>query len=422
VRVGICSVGSEIISGEITDSNATWLAQRLGEIGAEVGWVVAVGDVEVEISEAVRWLADRCDAVIVGGGLGPTPDDRTRAALSDVAGAPLLLHDDLVDAIRARFDEYGVTMPPSNARQAEIPDGAVAYPPVGTAPGFRVSVTRADGATCDVFALPGVPWELKEMTIRDVLPDLELRSDRRSHVTRTVHVTGAGESRIAEILEPLTTRTEGENDLEISFLASSDEIRVRVTAGGTTPDEARARSGTVVKEIVDRLGTLATGLDDERVEETIGRLLRLAGMTVATAESCTAGLIASRLASVTGATDYLRGGLVAYATGVKHDVLGVDASIIEEHGPCAVPTAEAMAVRAREVFGADIGVGIVCVAGPTPQGDREVGTTIWALATPDGLRSWSRLLPGDRAAVTTRAAAVAIESLRRHLLEILEER
>jgi nicotinamide-nucleotide amidase len=418
-RVAIVSVGDEVTSGETVDSNAAWLAARLREIGADVDWHLAVGDDHVRIVDGLRWLLDRCDAIVVGGGIGPTHDDRTRAAVADVAGAELERHEELVATIRDRFAGFGVDMPDSNLRQAEIPGGATAFPPVGTAAGFRVDVTRADGRPCWIYVLPGVPFELREMTEREVLPDLVARLGRRSVISRTVRVTGAGESRIGELIGPVLERYEEDESISIASLSSTGEVRVRVTANGDTPEDANKQAGIVIHQIVELLGDAVAGLDDESVEENIARLLRLAGATVATAESCTAGLVSSRLSTVSGATDYLRGGIVTYATEAKSTVLGVDPAIVDEHGPCSRPTAEAMAQRAREVFGADLGLAVVCVAGPSPQSGKEVGTSIWALATPDDVRSWSRLVPGDRAVITERASAAAVDALRRHLLDLL---
>lgn len=418
-RLGIVSIGDEVTSGATVDTNAAWLAERLHEVGASVDWHLVVGDDHLRIVDGISWLVDRCDAIVVGGGIGPTVDDRTRAAVADVAGVELERRDDLVAAIRARFDRYGVEMGEINLGQADVPVGAEALEPIGTAPGFRIDVPRPDGQPCSIYVLPGVPFELREMAERDVLPDLVARLGRRSVVTRVVHVTGAGESAAAELLAPVTERYAEDETVEIASLSNAEEVRLKVTARADDPASARKQAGIVVHQIVERLGSAVAGVDDETVEETVARLLRLADSTVATAESCTAGLVSSRLSKVSGATDYLRGGIVTYATEVKSSVLGVDADLVEEHGPCSRPAVEAMAARAREVFAADLGLAVVCVAGPSPQSGKEVGTTFWALATADGVRSWSRVVQGDRPTVTSRAASSVIDALRRHLLEVL---
>ncbi len=413
MKVGICSVGTELLSGDHPDTNATWLAQQLTERGARVVASLQVGDDESEIAAAVRWLAGRCDQVIVGGGLGPTPDDRTRAAVAAVVGADLELREELADEIAGRFRRLGRSMPESNLRQAEVPAGAVAYDPIGTAPGFRVEVAR-DGGTCWVHALPGVPHELKQMAERDVFPHLATAGSLRPTVTRIVHVTGMGEASVAE--------TVGEPDWEgvaVAFLAGARSVRVKLTATGADVDQARSRVDRAVDRVCGRLGDAVAGVDDHGIERSLAGMLREMGLTVATAESCTAGAIAMRLASVAGATAFLRGGIVTYATEVKRDVLGVAGSTIETSGPVGEETAVEMARRAREVLGADIGVSAVCAAGPTTQGGVDVGTTVVAVALPDGtVRPYRTHIVGDRQHVQTRAAATALEALRRALLRL----
>jgi nicotinamide-nucleotide amidase len=421
VEAAVCSVGTEVVNGEHADTNGAWLARRLAELGVDVRWQIAVGDRQGDISESVRWLADRCDVVIVGGGIGPTHDDVTRAAVADVAGTELERRDDLEAVIRRRFEGYGMEMPPANLGQAEVPIGSVAYEPVGTAAGFRVEVERPDQATCTVHVLPGVPFELREMFERDVSPHVIENGGGRARVIRDVHVTGMGESAIAERLADVISEVEDDEAVELALLASTDEVRVKITGYGPTPEHATKNAGMIVTRVVDQLGAAVAGMDEERIEQTVARLLRLTGSTVATAESCTAGAVSARLSTVTGATDFLRGGLVSYATDVKVDVLGVPRDLLEEHGPCAPPTAETMAQRARELFDADYGIGVTCVAGPDPQGGTQVGTTIWALATPAGeVRSWTRIIPGDRPHVTGRAAVAAIEALRRELQRVTD--
>lgn len=323
MKVGLCGVGRELVRGEVTDTNTVWLARRLVELGLDVTWHVTVGDERDRVAAALRWLVDRCDAVVVSGGLGSTPDDVARSAV------------------------------------AELPAGAMAFEPVGTAPGFAVETARADGRSTVVYALPGDPVELRALAERDVLPDLV----RRAEETREV-----------------------------------------------------------VDEVVERLDPAASGIDEERLEQVVAELLRGSDLTVATAESCTAGAVTSRLAAVPGASDYLRGGLVAYATEVKSSMLGLDKELVDEHGPVSIPTTKAMARGAQELFDADVGLGVTCVAGPDPQGGRRVGTIVWALAIRDGDgRSGELETVGGRSSVQTRAALVVLGALRRHLLRLRSE-
>ncbi|MDP9022054.1 MAG: CinA family nicotinamide mononucleotide deamidase-related protein [Actinomycetota bacterium] len=415
MKAGICSVGTELVIGETTDTNAAWLARRLVEVGAEVTASVAVPDDHATIVAALRWLVERCDAVVVGGGLGPTPDDLTRAAVAEVAGVALERRPDLVSAIEAVFAHHEQHMGPANLQQADVPAGATALEPVGTAPGFTVEVARGPDRPCVVYAVPGVPHELRAMIERDVLPDLLRRGGTVATVSRTVHVTGMGESAVAEALAEVVEAAER---VQLAFLAGPDDVRVKVTASADDPEAAHRRVEPVVQEVVRRLGDRVAGVDEEDVAEQVARLLRLTGLTVATAESCTAGGVAARLARIPGATDYLRGGLVAYATDVKSDVLGVAQTVLDEHGPVAAPTSQAMARRVRELFAADVGVAVTCVAGPGRQGGRPVGTVIWALACHDGDVDHREVhLPGDRDTVGRRATGAVLHALRRHLAE-----
>ncbi|MGH3443634.1 MAG: CinA family nicotinamide mononucleotide deamidase-related protein [Nitriliruptorales bacterium] len=424
MRIGVCSVGSELTMGDLTDTNAVWLSRRLIEIGADVVAHVSVGDDRDRIVAALEWLAGRCGAVVIGGGLGPTADDVTRDAVATLGDAELVFHDELAERIESLFRRVGRPMPPSNLRQAEVPAGAQIFPPVGTAPGFALEVPSHG---CVLYALPGVPHEFREMVEAHVLPDLVERGGAAATVTRTARVAGMGESSVAARIDDVVARLEQaesdpshpEHGIRLAFLSGPQAIRVRVSATAESREAAHARAEPVFAQILGKLGEAVSSIDDDEVEDEVARLLRLGGFTVATAESCTAGGVAARLARVPGATDYLRGGIVAYATDAKTDPLGVPADVVETHGPVAVETTEAMARAARERFAADIGIAVTGVAGPTAQGGREVGAVVWSLALPDGtVRTREAHLPGDREMVQRRAATSALESLRRHLVEL----
>jgi nicotinamide-nucleotide amidase len=428
VKAAVCSVGTELLVGDVADTNAAWLSRRLTEVGAEVAWHLAVGDEHGRIVAALRWLVERADVVVVGGGLGPTPDDLTRAAVAEVAGVELEVRDELAARIEAVFARAGRPMPRSNLRQARLPAGATAFEPVGTAPGFAVQVGRGSGGPCLLYALPGVPFELQAMTEREVLPDLLRRRGGTATVTRTVHVAGMGESSVSEALAELTDRLERaagdgpdpRRGIAVAFLAGPDEVRVKLTAAAATPEAAAERLGPAVDQVVARLGPAVAGVDDERLEHAVARLLRLTALTVATAESCTAGAVAARLAAVPGASRYLRGGVVAYATEAKSRLLGVDPAVLAEHGPVSAATSEAMARAVRQQLEVDVGVAVTCVAGPEGQGGQAVGTVFTALAVPDGsVRARQLHILGDRPTVQARAAAVCLERLRRHLARLL---
>ncbi|MFA9431225.1 CinA family nicotinamide mononucleotide deamidase-related protein [Egicoccus sp. AB-alg2] len=412
-RAAIVSVGSELLLGDLTDTNATWLSSQLRDMGVEVVHHLAVRDDTEEFVDALRWLAARVHVIVCGGGLGPTSDDRTRESVAAAAGVSLEHHDDLEEAILQRFAAMGRSMPPQNARQAGIPKGARPFPPVGTAPGFAITMT--DPEPVRVYALPGVPWELRELFHRDVAPEVQAIAGARATVTRVVHVIGRGESDVAQVVEPIV----GDRDeVELSFLARSHEIQVRLTVSADDPDKAREASQPLLEEVIDALGGSVAGVDEEGLEDVVLRLLGDVDQTVATAESATAGDIAARLGTVPGASHGLLGGMVVYDTDVKHEVLGVDRALLDEHGPVSEAVTRELARLARERFGADWGIGVTGCAGPEPQNGLPVGTTFWALAHPDGhVEVHGRRLPGDRQQVIKRLGSAGLDLLRRRLQE-----
>lgn len=418
MRAAIVSVGDELLLGDQVDTNAVWLARQLSDLGIRVVRTAGAGDGLEELTELLAWLFARHDLVLIGGGLGPTHDDRTREAVAAAAGVPLERREDLEEALIQRFASYGVRMPPGNLKQAEAPAGATSYPAVGTAPTFSLEVAREDGVSCLVHVLPGVPWEMRELFERDVLPDLLARTGGGATVTRVVHVGGRGESAVAEDLRELLERVEASGEATIAFLAKQTEIQVRITVTAADPEAARVASQPLVDEVVQALGAAVAGVDREDLEEAVARLLAQRGRTVATAESCTAGQIASRIARVPGTSELLRGGMVTYATDTKVDVLGVEEDLVEEHGPVSEQVTARMAERAREVFDADYGLAVTCAAGPSGQGDAEPGDSYWALARPDGqVEVHGRHIPGDRETVRSRLGSAALDLLRRRLVE-----
>lgn len=416
LRVAILAVGTELLLGDQLDTNSQWLSQRLREIGIEPRYHVSAGDDLDELAAGLRWLVDGHDVVIVGGGLGPTSDDLTREAVAATAGVELRSRADLEEAIIQRFATLGARMPARNLQQARIPVGATALPPLGTAPGFRLDVERSAGGFCTVWAVPGVPWELQDMFIRDVQPELLDRTGHAATVTRVVHVAGMGESAVAEVVAPVEDR-HVDDGITISYLARRTGIQVRVTARGADPDEARATSEPVVDELRAVLGPGVTGIDDEGIEAAVVHALRNAGATVGLAESCTAGGVAARLAGVPGASRVLRGGLVVYMTDTKVALLGIDPSLLDANPPVSEPVTRAMAVAARERTGADYGLAVTCVAGPDPQDGVEVGRVVWAVADADAAQVWSRSYPGSRSDIQDRVGTAVLEALRRRLAE-----
>ncbi len=419
LRAAILSVGSELLLGDLTDTNATWMSARLTERGVAVVHHLAVGDDLDAIVGALRWLAGRADLVVVGGGLGPTSDDLTREAVAVAVGVPLELREDLEDAILARFVAMGRAMAPRNRRQARVPAGATAFPPVGTAPAFTVLLGALDGGrTVRVVALPGVPWEAQDLWDDAVGGVLDELGATGATVTRTIRVVGLGESEVAAVVEPLL---EGATDVVLAFLARRRAVHVRLTATGRDVADARARTQPAVDAVVAALGAAVVGLDDEDLEALVLRRLTERGETVATAESATAGGIAARLAEVPGASRALLGGLVVYADAAKARLAGLDPALVAREGPVSSAVTAALARAARERTGADWGVAVTGVAGPgpatAPDGmDLPEGTCHWAVCGPDGeVAVEGRRLSGDRTAVRERLGSAALDLLRRRL-------
>jgi nicotinamide-nucleotide amidase len=411
-RAAVLSIGSELLLGDLTDTNATWISDRLRSRGVAVVHHLAARDEIAEIVAALRWLAERVDLVIVGGGLGPTSDDLTRDAVAAALGVELEFHEELEEAIIARFAAMSRPMAPRNRRQAFAPRGAMVHPPVGTAPAFAVDLPAAHGPV-RVVALPGVPWELHRFWDEFVDPQLDELGVVGTTVTRVVHVGGRGESDIAGVVEPLV---EGMADVTLAFLAKQYGVQVRLSASGIDRADAMQRSQPAVDAVVAALGPAVSGLDGDDLEVTVVRLLAAQGQRVATGESATAGSIAARIGRVPGASQVLAGGLVTYGTDVKTRLAGIDADLVARHGAVSAETTAALARAARERTGADWGIGVTGVAGPDTVDGLPVGTAFWALAHPDGTcEVHGRVLPGDRPAVVLRLGSAALDLLRRRL-------
>jgi nicotinamide-nucleotide amidase len=414
VQCEIVGVGTELLLGQIINSNAAWIGQRLAEVGWDCLRHTVVGDNEQRIAAGLREALDRADAVIVTGGLGPTQDDVTREAIAAVAGVALRRDPAIERWLEERFASLGMgRMARMNLRQADVPEGARTIDnPRGSAPGLMIEV---DGKP--LYAVPGVPREMHGMLERVVLPDLAARAgEGRAIVSRTLRTAGVGESKLAEQLTPLWEATgAGGDGVTMAYLASPGEVRVRLTSVGPTREAALAQIAPVEQAIRAELGPVVYGFDDETLEQVVARLLGERGQSLATAESLTGGLVGGRVTTVPGASASYRGGVVAYATAAKAAVLGVDQKLLDEHGPVSEPIAAAMAEGARRAFEADVGLATTGVAGPTEQGGRPVGELCLAVADPAGTVTTSMRAPGDRSQVRAWATTLALDLLRRRL-------
>jgi len=415
VRVEIVAVGTELLLGQIPDTNSQWLGEHLAANGIASHFHQHVGDNHERIVLAFRTALARSDALIVCGGLGPTQDDITRAALAEVMNVPLERHDEIVEIIRRAFSSRGRSMPDNNLLQADVPRGATIIPQTrGTAPGLICPLGLKV-----IYAVPGVPYEMSDMFARAILPDL-LERQRQTGETgviksKVLRTWGASESGLAEAVAERFDALELGGRVTIAFLASGIEgIKVRLTAKGHDDADATAFLASEEKAvsalIEEKLGDIIFSANDESMEEVVAKLLSSRPTTLAVAESLTGGLIASRLVNVPGASSWFRGGIVSYASQVKFDLLAVP------EGPVvSAEAAEAMATGVRGLLNADVGLSVTGVAGPDEQDDQPPGTVFVGLSLADRTTHVSLRLPGDRARVRSYAAISALDVLRRSL-------
>ncbi len=430
MRIEIVAVGTELLLGQIADTNSRWMGEHLAAIGVASHFHQAVGDNHERIVLAFRTALARSDGIIVCGGLGPTHDDITRDAIAEVMNVSLHRDEQVVEDIRTMFNARGRQMPDSNLRQADVPEGAAIIPQTkGTAPGLICPVGHKV-----IYAVPGVPYEMSDMFERAIAPDLIARMADRGETTgviasRVIRTWGMSESGLAETLAahidqldaavPPPTgggrrRWAAPAPATIAFLASGIEgIKVRVTV--RADDEVTAASRLDAEEteirriLTEAAGDVVFGIDDEAIEDAVARSLARAGLTLGLAESLTGGLAASRLVNVPGASRWFRGSVVSYASEVKFEVLGVPVGpVVSEDA------ARAMADGARTVLGADVGLSMTGVAGPDPQDDQPPGTVFVGLARAGHeTEAFSFNVPGDRDRVRQYATIAALDLLRR---------
>jgi nicotinamide-nucleotide amidase len=414
MRCEVLAIGTELLLGQIVDTNSAWIGEQLAASGIDSFEHRVVGDNQARIVAALHDLLSRSDAVLVCGGLGPTQDDLTRDAIAELMGVPLVRHDDLAEQIAAMFRTRLRDMPQSNLRQADVPEGGDAIPnPIGTAPGLRCETSGGV-----VYAVPGVPYEMQLMVTEHVIPDLLRRSgEAAAIVSRSLKTWGTSESALAEMVAHRLDALDGVPGAPtIAFLARGIEgLVVRVTAKAATEDEARALVDAEEKELRAVLGDLVFGIDDETMEHAVLARLRARGWTLGVAESLTGGLIGARIVNVPGASDTFRGTVGAYATDVKRSVLGVTASSVVSEEAAAQ-----MAEGAQRVLGADVGIAVTGVAGPTEQDGVPVGTVCFALALPGvPTEAVSTRLPGDRERLR-QFSTISLLNLLRQRLDVLE--
>jgi nicotinamide-nucleotide amidase len=411
VTAEILTIGDELLRGEIVDSNKSFLSEKLLGIEVETRFHASVNDDPADMRDAFLRAADRSQIVLVSGGLGPTRDDLTVEVLAATFGRKLVQHEASLRQMEAFFARLGREMAPSNAKQALVPEGAEVLPnPVGTAPGCMLDVGRAV-----FFCMPGVPRELYRMMEEQVLPRVAARLGGGRGVMRAVllRTFGLGESNLEDALKDVA-REEG---VILGFRTAFPDNFLRPVARAATIAEADARLARACAAIEAKLGPLVYTRGEETMEAVVGRMLAERGLTLATAESCTGGLIGARLTAVPGSSRYYRGGVVAYANEAKRDLLGVPEALLREHGAVSEPVARAMAEGVRARLGADLALATTGISGPdggTPE--KPVGLVWIAFASQNGVEAEQMIFPFDRERHRTLTTQTALDWVRRALL------
>ncbi len=411
----IISIGDEITSGQLLDTNSQWLSQRLEELGIRVLYHSTVGDELDPLAAVFRQAIERSDVVISTGGLGPTADDLTRPALAKAVGRALVRDEAILAAIRAKYARRGRAMPKRNEQQADFPAGARPITnPHGTAPGIELEVDRPGRAACRVFALPGVPAEMKEMWQTSVSRALRLAgAGGRVIRQKRINCFGLGESQIEAMLPDLVRRGRVPR---VGITASQATIILRITAEGASAEECEAAIAPTAATIRRCLGNLVFGEDDEELQDVVVRLLGRRRRTLAAAEWGTAGLVTQWLDEVPEAAERFVGGAVTPTATALRNVLGVSPEVLREHGPSSGPITHQMAVGCRERFGAYYGLAVG--AFPEPDAQRSAPAPVFfALASPDAVRVHSVPFASHPALVKVYCAKHALNLARLAMLE-----
>lgn len=399
--VEVIAVGTELLLGQILNSNASYIASALADHGFDAHYQQVVGDNLDRVADSIRTAIGRADAVIITGGIGPTRDDLTREALCEATGRPMAFSEEYADRLREWWRQRGREMPESNLKQAEYPEGAeLLTNPKGTAPGLALD---HDGTI--IFCIPGVPQEMEHLLTREVLPRLVAKSDGPSVVaSRLLRTWGQSESMIGELLDDLY---QGSTNPSVAFLASGGEIKIRITAKADIHQTALALIEPVEMEIKRRVAPWYFASDDDTVHKVIFSLLKERGWTIATAESMTSGLVAAALTTEPGASEVVMGGLVAYDAELKGRLLGVSdlSHVVDEE------TAIEMALGGQKLFETDVVVAVTGSAGPDAM-EKPPGTVVIAVATPDDVRSRELRMPGDRERVRVYGTTSALHLTR----------
>ncbi len=413
----ILSIGTELLLGDIINTDAQVISQGLSELGINLFYTSVVGDNPERIKQSVELAKSRADLLITTGGLGPTYDDITKETVSACYGRPLVRHEPTIERLKEYFTKRGIQLTENNYSQAMLPEGCeVLVNEWGTAPGVAL---EAEGKM--VIMLPGPPSECFPMWKECAMAWLRKKSDA-CLVSRTIRVVGLGEAPMEAMLRPIIEKM---TNPTVAPYAKVGECLLRVTAKAKTHDEAYAMTEPVVADMCRRLGDVVYGIDAESLEARVVELLREKGLTLATAESCTGGLVSQRITSVPGASDVYLGGAVTYSNEMKTKILGVPSNMIADHGAVSAEVASAMAKGSRQLTGADIAVALSGVAGPAESENKPMGLVYIAVSTAEGetVRECHFGRAGGRERVRSNASTTALDMVRRAIcgLPIVKE-
>lgn len=408
--VEILSTGTELLLGQIVNTNAPYLARKLNEIGYDAVYQTTVGDNRLRMTSVLSIALERTDIVITSGGLGPTQGDITKEVSAELLGRPMYLHDESVEHIKGFFERRHLTMTQNNLRQAMMPEGAIVVENHrGTAPGVII-----EHAGKTIIHLPGPPMELEHMFENAILPYFANRFGSQGLiVSKVLRTFGLGESALEERIHDYIL---AQKNPTLALLARSGEIHVRLTAKGDTAEVAHLLIGELEPKIRERIGEFVFGTDEQALEQVVGEGLIAKKYTLSIAESCTGGSVSARLTDIPGSSAYLMGSVVAYSNRVKTDFVGVPENIIQGKGAVSEETACAMAEGIRKRVVTDIGVGVTGIAGPDGgTAEKPVGLVYIAVAGPNGTVVEEERFTGQRSGIKTRAVNATLDLLRRYL-------
>jgi len=410
----IIAIGSELLTPFRQDTNSLYLTAQLNSLGVEVGFKTIVGDDFEDLVRVITTALSRADILILSGGLGPTEDDLTREAVAETLGLELRRDPEIVRAIERRFAEHGWKMSPNNVKQGDVIAGAIVLPNAnGTAPGQWIT-GKSDGKEKIIVLLPGPPHELKALFESSVLERLRAKVPRQCLATRVLKITGMGESACDARIAPIYKRFV---DVRTTILAGPGEIQVHLRTQAPSGEAAQKRVDELVEKLEEELGDNVYSDNGDSLEQIVSYYLQMRNATLSVAESCTGGLVAERLTSVSGSSRYFVGGAVVYSNTLKTDFADVPQDLIDVYGAVSEQVARALAEGIRKRCGTTLGLGVTGVAGPTGgTAEKPVGLVFHALANESGTEVLKRNFPGNRERIRWFASQQALDMVRRKLM------